>query len=221
MLISYVLPVYNCEADLAPCLDSLLRQKEKGEIVVYDDGSTDHTKDIISHYKDKIDVLITAPERGGGAKARNEANKYATGQIIAVCDVDLYYNDRCVAIREFFEQNEDKDIFFSGLHLRPNNNYHEKYYQEAYEWDFKSKCPISHPTVAYRKSVIEKVKYPELTKESDLYEFFLLKAHKEGFKFGACQDPLLLKVEGNSVRDAKRAKEIKKREYKKLGIEIE
>ncbi len=92
---------------------------------------------------------------------------------------------------------------------------------EAYEWDFKSKCPISHPTVSYRRKVAKKVDYMEETIDSDLYEFFLLDAHKKGFKFGGCQNPLMLKTEGGSNRNVEEAKKLKKELYKEYGIEID
>ena len=57
--ISYVLPVYNQELYLKKTLDSLYNQKEKGQIIVINDGSTDFTADIIEQNREKIDVIIT------------------------------------------------------------------------------------------------------------------------------------------------------------------
>ena len=90
----------------------------------------------------------------------------------------------------------------------------------ALSWDYKSKCPISHPTVAYRKKVLKSVRYQELSRETDLYEFFLLDCHKAGFKASGCQDPLMCKIENNSDRNKKEAKKIKQKLYNKYGIDI-
>lgn len=219
-LISYVLPVYNCQSNIANCLQSLFKQEIKGEIIVIDDGSTDNTPKILSHYKDKIDNIITNKTRKGGAYSRNKGNNAAKGDIIAVCDVDHYYKTRSTHIDAFFKENDDKDIFYSALHLKDYNDMLRKYTMDAYEWDFKTKCPISHPTVAYRKKVVETVKYKELSQETDLYEFFLLDAHLEGFQFGGSQNPLMLKIEGNSLRKVGKAKDLKRDLYKKYGIEL-
>lgn len=219
-LISYVLPVYNCQSTLANCLNGLLKQEIKGEIIVIDDGSTDNTPIVLRHFKDKIDKIITNKTRKGGAYSRNRGNKVAKGDIIAVCDVDQYYKSRSTHIDAFFKENEDKDVFYSALHLKDHNDMLNKYTMDAYEWDFKSKCPISHPTVAYRKKILETVKYKELSIETDLYEFFLLDAHLEGFEFGGSQNPLMLKVEGNSIRKVGKAKDLKKDLYKKYGIDV-
>ena len=220
--LSYVLPVYNCQATLVECLDSLNKQKVKGEIIVINDGSTDKTKDILSLYKKKgvIDVLLRNNGRKGAAYSRNKGNKRAKGDIIVVCDVDYYYKHRSEAIVEFFKKHKFKDVFYTASHIRIKNNIIEKYINDAFEWDFKSKCPISHPTVAYRKSVAKSLKYKELSIDTDLFEFFLLDAHKKGFKFGGTQHPSMVKIEGNSDRDVSSAKELKEKLYLEYGIDI-
>jgi glycosyltransferase involved in cell wall biosynthesis len=231
MKISYVLPVYNCQTTISQCIQSLVDQTEQPhEIIAINDGSTDNTARICQWWEDTGKIryfhqftynrTIEDINHKGAAFCRNMGNEYAIGDIIAVCDCDIYYRDRGKAISEFFKQNPDKDIFCSALHIRPSNNPREKYLQEAYEWDFKSKCPISHPTVAYRKEVARQVKYLELSTETDLFEFFLLEANKKGFKIGGCQNPLMLKTEGNSNRDVTFAKELKKELYKKYGIKV-
>lgn len=219
--ISYVLPVYNCESIIAECINSLTNQIVKGEIIVIDDCSTDRTSKLLKFYKDKgLIKLMKNRQRKGAAYSRNKGNKAASGDIIAVCDVDYYYKYRGEAILEFFNKNDDKDVFYAASHLRDKNNIMEKYLNEAIEWDFNSKCPISHPTVAYTREVAEKVKYKELSVHTDLYEFFLLDAHSEGFKFGGTQHPCMIKVDGNSERNVEEAKKLKRKIYSDYGINI-
>ena len=44
VLVSVVVPIYNVEAYLRPCLDSLMGQTyEKLELLLIDDGSTDQS----------------------------------------------------------------------------------------------------------------------------------------------------------------------------------
>lgn len=219
-MISFVLPVRNGQGMVAQTVNNLLNQEEiEKEVIVVDDCSTDHTNRILKTFGDKI-KLLTQTERKGGAWCRNEGNKHAKGDIIAVCDCDLYYSDRGIAIEMFFKDNPDKAIFHSAAHLRDAKDPNKVWIHDCYDWDFNSKCPISHPTMAYRKEVADKVKYPDETLETDLFEFFLLEAHKLGYKLGGCQDPLMMKIEGDTLRDRSIANQVKKDNYKKYGIEV-
>ena len=223
MKISYVLPVYNAQNNIARCIQSLLNQTVKPhEVIVIDDGSADNTLEVVDYYCETEPVLNRATyyERHGAAFCRNFGNDIATGDIIAVCDADIYYKDRGAAITEFFEQETHKDIFYSALHLRSSKNTHEKWLMEAYEWDGKSKPTFSHPTVAYRKEVANKIKYKEQSIETDLYEFFMLDAAEAGYTFGGCQNPLMLKIEGDTNRDREKAREIKQELYNEYGIGV-
>ena len=50
-LITVIVPVYNAERYLRRCLDSILQQSlEKIEILAVDDGSKDHSADILKEY---------------------------------------------------------------------------------------------------------------------------------------------------------------------------
>lgn len=219
--LSFVLPVYNCQSTVYAAIESLLNQNyDNKEIIVINDSSTDNTDRIVKLFGNKIRYISRNKPRSGAAVCRNVGNELATGQIVVVCDVDLYYPERAEAIAEFFKKNKDKDVFSSTLHCQDSRKQYQPWEQSAFEWDFKSKCPISHPTVAYRATVSKDCPYHEDSIDTDLYEFMLLDAHNKGYKFGGCQDPLMMKIEGNSLRDVSGAKELKAKKYKEYGIEI-
>jgi len=224
MKISFVLPVYNTQATVHKAIKSLLDQThEDKEIIVINDCSTDNTERICDSFGDKIKltwIVNKEHARAGAACCRNYGNLKATGEIIAVCDADYYYPNRGEAIAKFFKKYKKKDVFYSGLHLQDARRQYASIEQGAYEWDFKSKCPIPHATVAYRREAALKCPYHEESLETDLYEFMLLDMHKAGHKFGGCQDPLMIKIEGNSTRDVSGAKKLKAKKYKEYGIDI-
>lgn len=89
--VSVVVPVYNTEAFLVDCLDSLVNQTlDEIEIVVVNDGSPDGSQAIIddyaARYPDKI-VALSKPN-GGLGSARNAGIARATGRYIGFVDSD-------------------------------------------------------------------------------------------------------------------------------------
>lgn len=89
-LISIVVPVYNTEAYVARCLDSIIKQTHKNlEIIIVDDGSTDNSGKICDEYSEK-DKRIRVIHRGNGgvSSARNLGKEIATGKWISYVDAD-------------------------------------------------------------------------------------------------------------------------------------
>lgn len=85
--ISVVIPVYNRAHTIAGALESVLRQtRDAHEILVVDDGSTDHTAEIVDSYSPRVRRL-TQTNQGPG-KARNAGVENATGDYVAFLDSD-------------------------------------------------------------------------------------------------------------------------------------
>ena len=91
--VSVIVPVYNVEAYLDKCLNSLVNQTLKEiEIIVVNDGSKDNSEKIIEKYKEKYPEKIKyyKKENGGLSSARNYGLKYAIGEYVAFVDSDDY-----------------------------------------------------------------------------------------------------------------------------------
>ncbi len=87
--ISVVLAVHNGEQFLAAKLNSLLQSaypREKLEVLVVSDGSTDATESIAKSYQDRGVTLLRVP-RGGKASALNAGIAHATGDVLVFTDV--------------------------------------------------------------------------------------------------------------------------------------
>ena len=88
--ISIIIPAYNAEKQLAPCLDSLLAQTYSNkEILLVNDGSKDRTAAICDDYAAKHDCIrVLHQQNAGVSAARNAALEIATGEYIAFVDSD-------------------------------------------------------------------------------------------------------------------------------------
>ncbi|MDD3187730.1 MAG: glycosyltransferase [Bacilli bacterium] len=90
--VSVIVPVYNVEAYINKCLDSLVNQTLKEiEIIVVNDGTKDNSQVIIDKYAKEYDnVKSFIKENGGLSDARNYGIKKAHGEYIAFVDSDDY-----------------------------------------------------------------------------------------------------------------------------------
>ncbi len=89
-LVSVIVPVYNVEPYLRKCLDSIIGQTyENLEILLIDDGSTDHSGDICDDYEKRDErICVFHTENGGLSAARNLGLDYANGEYIGFVDSD-------------------------------------------------------------------------------------------------------------------------------------
>lgn len=88
--LSVVVPVYNMQMYIEQCLNSLIAQTYPNfELIIIDDGSTDHSGQICERYRSKFrNIEIVHKENEGLISARIEGLHRATGQYIAFVDAD-------------------------------------------------------------------------------------------------------------------------------------
>jgi len=89
-LVSVVVPTYNRARTLGATVDSILAQTyEPLELIVVDDGSQDHTAQVMEPYLNKDPRLTYLVKPNGGvASARNLGVRSAKGEFIGFCDSD-------------------------------------------------------------------------------------------------------------------------------------
>lgn len=172
-LITIIIPTYNRADKICDAIDSVLNQTYKNtQIVVIDDGSTDHTAQLVKKY---TGIEYYYKKNGGQASARNLGLKYAKGPIIASLDSDdIWYPDflkSCVEKLEtdhldFVFANWDQeakhapswdflanDPFLSPFFKRKVNDWVNLEYAETRDLYIKA-CPSPSSSVVIRKSSI-------------------------------------------------------------------
>lgn len=89
-LISIIVPVYNTQAGLEQCLASVCAQTYRNlEIIIVDDGSTDHSTDICREFARKDNRIRTIYQNNRGVSAaRNAGLQTAKGDYLAFVDSD-------------------------------------------------------------------------------------------------------------------------------------
>jgi glycosyltransferase involved in cell wall biosynthesis len=162
--ISVVMAVFNSERFLSQSIESILVQSyEDFEFIIVDDGSTDHSWDIILKYHESDTRIRPIRLKGnqGVAEASNAGLQTARGKYIARMDSDdISLPDRFSTQVDFLEDNPDVGVLGSrmrcidetgrSLKVLPitlgNLNIH---------WSFLFENPLNNPTIIFRKSLVD------------------------------------------------------------------
>jgi len=95
--VSIIIPMYNAEKYIGECLDSILAQTfQDFEVIVVDDCSTDNSRAVVESYLpkfargggEKLSLLRTEKNSGGGGFPRNIGLRLAVGQYVFFVDSD-------------------------------------------------------------------------------------------------------------------------------------
>ncbi len=117
--VSVIVPVYNTEPYLRRCLDALVNQTlEDIEIVVVNDGSTDHSLDILQEYEKRYPskIKLLTKENGGQATARNMGIRCCTGEYIGFADSDDYVDTSMYEKMYSLAKQKDADLVECHYH---------------------------------------------------------------------------------------------------------
>lgn len=200
---SVLLSIYNKENKLylIKAFESILQQKIKpNEIVLVKDGLlTTDLDSTIAEYQNKFSNLkvILLPKNQGLGKALNEGLKYCSYELVARMDTDdIARPDRFEKQIHFMETHPEIDVCSAWIDEfigSPDNIVSRRILpetpEELYEFG-KSRNPLNHPAVMFRKSAVIKAGgYQHFPLFEDYYLW--VRMIMNGSKLYNLQEPLL------------------------------
>ena len=122
-LLTVVVPAYQVQDTLSQTLDSLLVPQVLPylEVLVVDDGSTDHTQEIARRYEGRYPGIFFClhKENGGHGSTINLGLSRATGKYLKVLDGDDWFRGEGLLHLVAYLQKADQDVV-----LTPYETYH-------------------------------------------------------------------------------------------------
>ncbi len=115
--ISIVVPVHNTQAWLENCLTSIKNQTYSDwEAILVDDGSTDKSGTICDEWASQDSRFrVNHIDNGGVANARNIGLDLVTGDFIAFCDSDDYYEPEYLEVIKLMLEQSESDLSIASL----------------------------------------------------------------------------------------------------------
>lgn len=173
--ISVIVPVYNVEEYLRPCIDSILEQTFTDfELILVDDGSPDRCGEICDEYE-QIDkrIRVIHQENGGLSAARNAGLDVMSGEYVTFIDSDdlvdkkfleeLYdniQNDKAqislCQLQEFENISEIKNLYGS----QPKRNVISGQQAALAVYRYASGVGVAAWGKLYRKDLFDNIRFP-------------------------------------------------------------
>ena len=187
MLISIIIPVYNVEAYLAECLDSIFNQFIDGcEVIIINDGSTDNSRQILTEYQIKYPKLVIIDQENKGLSgARNTGIRNAQGEYLYFLDSDDYLLPN--AIENVIQSIKSTDVEVIGFNALANG---EKVYIPSFKVSDKPKIGIDFYVDFYKDNGF----YPYCNVPVYVYRKLFLDRYNLTFKEGLYHEDILFSM---------------------------
>jgi glycosyltransferase involved in cell wall biosynthesis len=92
MDLSIIIPVYNVEAYIRPCIESIFKQgldESRYEVIIVNDGTRDHSMEVIADIiSQHTNITVVNQENQGLSIARNKGIEMAKGEYVLMPDSD-------------------------------------------------------------------------------------------------------------------------------------
>lgn len=175
VLVSVIMPTYNCGKFIAESIDSVLAQTVTDwELQIVDDCGTDNTEEVLAPYLAQYPNIhyYRLPQNGGPAAARTEAIRRAGGKYCAFLDSDdLWTPDKLEKQLAFMERENAK---FSCTAFRMMDEGGADLHtvmvppkKTTYNKCIRLSNPIGNLTAVYDQEALGKFEVPPIRKRND------------------------------------------------------
>ena len=171
MLLSVIIPAYNCKDTLSAAVFSVAENFKDTEIIIIDDGSTDGTSTVIENLKNSYNCIVTERiNNSGPANARNVGISMASGDFIMFLDSDDTFRKKTF---ETVSKNltDDTDLLIFG--------FRQNFYSKAQDKIYSSDSPFT-VSEYYRNNLLNQVWNKVYRREFLLSNNILFKDYRYG-----------------------------------------
>lgn len=120
-LISVVIPLYNKAPYIVKTIQSVLHQTfDDFEVVIVDDGSTDHSAEVVWQHFNSEKIRLIEKKNGGPSSARNRGVQEAKGSWIVFLDADDFLlPDALAYFASLLEKG--RDYYICNYYIKEGN----------------------------------------------------------------------------------------------------
>jgi len=209
--VTIAIPVYNEENTIVKTTKSLLYldyPKDKIKIFIIDDGSNDHTWDVVQEFKNNPNIILLQKENGGKHTAVNLAIEKTDSEFFGCLDSDSFVHPQALKrILKYFEKDERTMAVAPSIIVHNPKNILQ--YSQAIEYDmsiytkkmlgFMGGIHVAPgPFSIFRKRVFDELgPYRKAHNTED--QEIALRMQEHGYKLDHCPDAYVYTNTPNSV----------------------
>ena len=230
--LTVLMAVYNGAQDLSEAIESILAQDFADfEFLIIDDASTDATPELLAKYA-KYDARIRVERNLRNIRLAASLNRglvLAKAPLIARMDADdVSCSGRLSKQVAYMRANPDIGVCGSAVRIFENAD--EVWVPALDNHSIRAglffESHLYHPTVIYRKALVERFKYSEDTLFGQDYDLWARMAEERGIRFANLPEPLLkYRLSTNSSNAAYKEKQrctanaVRVRHLRRAGLE--
>ncbi len=172
-MVDIIVPIYNEEKTVSKTLNSLLAlnyPKERYGIIVVNDGSTDHSLEVVAKYSERYlaekNITVFSKPNGGKHTALNLGIQNSKAEFVGCLDADSFVDSN--ALKMITQRFSDSEIMAvtPSVHIASTDTFMRKTQKAEYQFGNFSRKVLEKigaihiapgPFSFYRKSVFEKI----------------------------------------------------------------